>query len=129
MKIGVLGDIVFEVSDKTLKTIQKNEYSGSAKTQTHSRPGKVGLVEWTGRDPESLELSFKVSKQLGANPEDDIKKIKKYVNEGAKLPLTILKKRYGTFIIQKYTVSEKDYDKESVVTADISVSLIEYTKG
>ncbi|MGN0444253.1 MAG: phage tail protein [Acutalibacteraceae bacterium] len=128
MKVGVLGDIVFEVSDKAIKTFQKSEYSGAAKIQIHSRHGKVGLVEWTGRDPKTHELTFKVSKHLGATPEDDIKKIEKYVKEGTKLSLTIFKKKYGNYLIQKYNVSEKDYDKKSVSTADISVSLIEYTK-
>ena len=128
MKVGVLGDIVFEISEKRIQTFQKNEHSRAAKIQTHSRPGKVGLVEWTGSDPEARELSFMVSKYLGGDPNAEIKKLKKYIKEGTKLNLTIFKKNYGTYLLQKYKVSEKEYDKKTVVTADISVSLIEYTK-
>jgi len=131
MKIGSLGDIVFEVSDETIQSVGSMELSGSANISTHALRLRKGQPEFTGTAPEQLTLAVRVTKLLGADPEAVIDKIKGYMNIGTALRLQFANKTFGSakWLIAKYRAVVRDYDaKGGVADAEITLTLTEYPK-
>ena len=132
MKIGCLGDVVFEVSDDEIKTIRDVSWSGSASISTHQAHLSKAVTEFVGADPDNIEFKMRVSQYLGSDPLKEIETISKYEKEGVTVPLTIGKKSYGEYrwLIKKHKITFEHYDKAgNLVSADITISLTEYTKG
>ena len=46
--VGCLGDIIFQVSDKTMTAINNVKWSASARYATHQRHGGNALTEFAG---------------------------------------------------------------------------------
>ena len=130
MIVGCLGDIVFSVSQRTIKTLRDVAWQGSASIQSHKRHLNVDLPEFVGSDLDSITFSIRLSKFLGvSNPMSDIARLLTYERSGTALPLTIGEKGYGRYrwLISKHKVSLEQYDKiGNVVTADVSLTLTEY---
>ena len=78
MQIGCLGDIIFEVSDKVVRTIEDVTWSGSVSIHTHTRHLDNSLQEFVSIDPDSFKFSIMLSSYLGVNPMDEIVKIAAY---------------------------------------------------
>lgn len=131
MKIGCLGDIIFEVSDSTIRTIQDATWSGSASIQTHSRHLDNALQEFVGIDPDGFTFNIRISKYLGADPLVDIPKLFDYERTGTALPLVIGKKAYGKdrWLIKSHKSTLETFDREgNLVSANVSITLTEYTE-
>ena len=129
MKVGCLGDLVFEVSDGMIKTIRNASRSGSATIQTHQRHLMKPLQEFTGADAQSFDFKIRFSAYLGADPDTEIKKLFAYMENGVVLPLTIGTKSYGDWLIKKIKDTPEYYDRRGNVTStDVTVTLTEYTK-
>ena len=131
MKIGCLGDIIFEVSEKVIKTIQSANWDGSATIHTHSRHLDNSLQEFVGIEPDSFSLTITVSKYLGADPLEVIAQIFNYERTGTAVPLVIGKKPYGKYrwLVKNHKSKMNRYDGEgNLVSADITISLTEYTE-
>lgn len=131
MKVGALGDIVFEVSDERIKTFTKYERSGSARLQTHNVLGQTGLVEYSGADPETVSLTFFLSRRLGVDPQFDLNRVMGYCRSGRLLYLHL-----GTFligdkwVIKSYKITGERYDRHGDLTdATVTVALTEYRRG
>lgn len=132
MKIGSLGDIIFEISDDVVQSINKMEYSGSANISTHALRLRKGMPEFTGTTPDQISVTVRVAKILGADPADMIAKVKTYSENGSILRLQVGKKTVGEYrwIINKYKITYEDYDmKGELVDATINLTLTEYPKG
>ncbi len=131
MQVGCLGDIVFEVSDSTVKTLRQLEFSGSASIQSHDRHCQKAIPEFTGVDLESMSFSVRVTKVLGADPTKDIEKIREYMNNGKTLPFTLGTKTLGyRWLISQYKVICENFDaKANIIDADISITLKEYPRS
>lgn len=132
MKIGCLGDIIFEVSDKEIQTIRDASWSGSATISTHQRHLDNALQEFVGTDPDQFEFKMMVSRFLGSDPLTVINKLFEYERGGIAVPLTIGKKGYGKYrwLIKKHKTEMEHYDKfGNLIGADITITLTEYTKG
>ena len=131
MQVGCLGDIVFEVSDSTVKTLRQLEFSGSASIQSHDRHCKKAIPEFTGVDLESMSFSVRVTKVLGADPTKDIEKIRENMNNGKALPFTLGRKTLGyRWLISQYKVICENFDsKANIIDADISITLKEYPRS
>ena len=54
MVVGCFGDVVFQVSEETVETINNVVWSGSARYSTHQRHLQDALTEFTGLDPDKL---------------------------------------------------------------------------
>ncbi len=131
MIIGTLGDIVFEVSSKTIMTINKFNRSKSTAFQTHGVHLRTGLIEFTGSEPESISISIKISRYLGADPLYVYSKIIDYQNNGTAVSLVIGNEIYGSYkwIVSKCKATYNYYDKVGNVTdVDASLTLTEYVK-
>lgn len=132
MQVGSLGNIVFTVSDDTVKTISNFVWSGSARYSTHQRHLTNALTEFTGIDPDSITVDVVVSAYLGVNPMTEIKRIVEYEQSGTVLPLTVGTQSYGRYrwVISGHKTKIQTYDgRGNVTSATISLTLQEYLKG
>ena len=95
MQVGLLGDIIFEVSDKKVLTISNAQWSGSANWQTHHRHLTNSLTEFTGIEPDQFSFDMVISTYNGVqNVLDVLVKLWTYERKGQPVPLTIGKKGY-----------------------------------
>lgn len=129
--IGCLGDIAFEVSPETVRTIDSFVWSGAVRWATHERHLYHSLTEYTGIDPDRVSFSVYLSAYLGVSPLNEVVKIFKYEREGTPLPLTIGDKIYGKYrwVITDHKYSPQSYDGEgNVTTAKLTLNLLEYLR-
>ncbi|NCE66056.1 hypothetical protein D1159_16085 [Pseudoflavonifractor sp. 524-17] len=131
-KIGCLGDIVFQVSDQVVETLDNMVWSGSARYSVHQRHLTHALTEFTGVDPDKITFDITLSAYLGVDPIGEAVKIWSCERNGLPVPLTIGEKAYGKYRwnITKHEMKMKYFDREGNVThAVVSVSLQEYLRG
>lgn len=131
MMVGCLGDIVFEVSSKTVKTLDNMTWSGSVRYATHQRHGTHALTEFTGIDPDKITFDIKLSAYLGVDPLAEVVKIWNYERDHITLPLVIGDKGYGKYrwTIQNHKEKMEAFDGHGNVTsATVSLSLLEYLR-
>ena len=129
MVVGKLGDIVFEVSDDTVKTLDNMSWSGSARYATHQRHLYHAKTEYTGMNPDQIQFDIILSAYLGVNPQETINLIWKYERDGTPVGLAVGHKGYGKYrwTITKHTIKQKYFDGEGDLThCTVSVSLQEY---
>lgn len=131
-QIGVLGDIVFQVSSNTIKTIDKAQWSGSARYGEHQRHLTDSLTEFTGVDPETFSFEMVLSIYLGVEPIGEINKIRANKRSGKALTLVIGDRVYGKhkWTIRSHKTRLETYGKNGTLTgATVSVELLEYLKS
>lgn len=131
MIIGCLGDVVFEVSDSVIKTIDKATWSGSANIQTHQRHLDNALQEFVSIAADGFTFTLKVSRYLGAEPMTEISKIFEYERGGIAVPLTLGNKSYGKYrwLVKSHKVKMEIHDgRGNLTSATVDVTLTEYTK-
>ncbi len=129
--IGCLGDIAFEVSDKTLKTITNMKWSGSAQYATHQRHAGNALTEFVGIDPDKMSFEIILSSYLGSDPMKETAKIFAYERSGRAVPLIIGSHAYGKYrwSILSHEMHALSYDGQGNVTsATVSINLQEYIR-
>jgi len=132
MQVGCLGEIVFEVSSKSVKTINNMTWAGSALYATHSRHLQNALTEFTGLAPDTISIDIYLSAYLSVSPMDDINKIWQYEREGRPVPLVIGDKVYGKYrwTIKSHKIKAQTYDKRGNLTgATVFIELLEYLQS
>lgn len=131
MIIGCLGDVPFEVSAKTVRTLSNFVWSGSASYANHKRAAGNSLTEFTGLEPDKITFDIVISAYLGVNPMEEITKIWDMEREGRVVALVIGHHGYGR---DKWTVTDHKTkvtatDGEGDIThATVSVTLQEYLR-
>ena len=131
-QIGCLGDILFQVSIRTVQTINNMTMSGGADIAEHKRHGMKALTEHTGSSPIKISFNMTLSADLGVDVEKEIDKIIAHTERGSTLPLVVGRKTYGQFRwqIQTYSVSYGAHDtRGNAVLATVTLNLIEYLRS
>ena len=132
MQVGTLGELVFSVSDDTVKTIDNFVWSGSARYSIHQRHLTHALTEFTGLDPDAITFDIVVSTYLGTDPMAEVSKIWGYERAGTAVPLTIGTHAYGKYrwSVVSHKLKAQTYDGQGeITTATISLTLQEYLRG
>lgn len=132
MIIGCLGDIPFEITPETLRTVDNMVWSGSGRYAVHQRVGKDALTEFTGLGPDGVTFDIVLSAYLGLNPMEEITKLWKYEREAEAVPLTIGHHAYGRYRwnVVSHKTKAQAYDNEGDMThATVSVTLQEYLRS
>lgn len=132
MVVGALGDIVFSVSSRMVKTISNMNWSGSARYATHQRHAGNALTEFTGLDPDKITLDIELSVYLGVDPMTEITRIWRYERNAVTLPLVLGNHGYGRYrwTITSHKTKAKTYDGHGNITsATVSLSLQEYLRA
>ena len=127
-KIGTLGDIVFTVSNNTVRTFDDLQIESSTNYAKHTRHNKKPLLEFQYNDTDTASFSMYLSAFLGVNPWNMQKKIDKYREQGKILTLVIGGKRYGSkWVITQHSKGYKKYDNRgNLLIAESKISLEEY---
>lgn len=130
--VGCLGDVVFTVSESTVRTLDNMSWSSSARYAAHERHLGDTITEFTGVDPDKITFDMTLLANLGVDPISEAEKIGRIMRSGRAVPLTIGTARYGRYRwnITKYTLKAKAFDRSgNLQMAVLSVSLQEYLRG
>ena len=132
MIVGCLGDVEFSVSSELVYTFENLKWAGAARIATHDRHLAGSLAEFTGSEAEKVSFDFVLSEYFGAkNVQQDLDKLRLYMENGRVLPLVIGTKSYGRYrwLIQSLSTSKNVFDgRGKLMSCSVSVSLIEYLK-
>ena len=129
--IGCLGEVPFLVSEEVTRTLSRFQWSGSARYGVHQCHAGNALTEFTGLDPDQISFEITVSRELGAEPMDEIWRLWRYERNGVTLPLTIGEHAYGRYrwTIVSHTVKDPCHDRDgNIHHAVISLKLQEYLR-
>lgn len=130
--IGCLGNIIFQVSDEIVETLDAVEWSGSARYSVHQRHNMNALTEFTGVDPDKISFEMILTHELGVNVMDELVKIWTYERAGESLPLVIGDKPYGKYRwnIVSHKMLFLNQDRwGNAYTAKVSIELQEYLRS
>lgn len=130
--VGCLGDIVFQVSDDTIRTINNMKWSGSARYSTHQRHLTNALTEFTGIDPDKMSFDIILIRHLGGDPVKTVATLFGYERNGTPLSLVIGDKGYGKYrwTILSHEMKTQMHDGAgNIASAIVSVSLQEYLRS
>lgn len=129
-KIGTLGDIVFTVSQSTVRTFDGLKIDSKTNYAKHTRHNKKPLLEFQYNDNDTANFSIYLSAFLGVNPLSMQKKIDNYLRKGKILPLVIGGKKYGKkWVITSHSKEFQRFDnKGNLLIAKSSISLEEYAE-
>ena len=129
-KIGTLGDIVFSVSKKTIRTFNELQVESKTSYVKHERQGKKPLLEFRYNDTDTASFSIYLSAYLGVNPLKVLKKIDRYRKKGKVLSLVIGGRKYGSrWVITSHSKEYEKFDnKGNLITAKSKISLEEYAE-
>lgn len=131
-QIGCLGDIVFEVSDETVRALEKFKWSGSARYGIHQRHAGNALTEFGGLDPDRISFDVSFTPQLGTDPMKEIWTLWRLMRNGKTLPLTIGEHAYGRY---RWTITSMNIDPKyldrigNIYFATVSLKLLEYLRN
>jgi len=129
MVLGALGDIVFQVSDDTVKTLNNLNWGGSARYAEHARHGYHAMSEFTGLKADTLSFDMILSGYLGVNPQTVIAQLFTYERSGTALSFVLGNKAYGKYrwVITKHSMKSQYFDGNGDITqCKVTVSLQEY---
>lgn len=132
MQVGVLGDIVFQVSSNVIKTFDNLQWSGSARYADHDRHLTNALTEFTGIDPDTMSFDMELSEYLGVDVMPELVKIWTCERSGKPLSLVVGERAYGKYkwTIKSHKIKMRTYDRRGNVTgASVSVVLLEYLRS
>ena len=127
-QIGTLGDIVFSVSQNTVKTFEGLKIDSKTNYAKHTRHNKKPLLEFQYNDTDTASFSVYWSAYLGVNPKKMQDKIDKYRKKGKILTLVIGGKKYGTkWVIVSHSKDYTRFDGNgNLLIAKSSISIEEY---
>ena len=129
--IGILGNLVFSVSEKTVRTFDKLSWKVSANYATHDRHIKCDVLEFLGPEPQSIDFTMNFSVLHGTNPINEIRKLNKMVNNGITARLILGGKVYGSYkwVITSVSNTLEKYDNNgNCWAATAKVTIKEYPK-
>lgn len=130
--IGSLGsNIIFEVSNQTVKTFDGMTWSTQADYAEIDRHMLDDLKEFCGMKNETITFSITFSLSMGVNPEKEYIKLLNACRNAEILPLLIGTKLYGKYRWVITSISNKltNFDSRgNLLSCTCDVTLGEYAK-
>lgn len=129
--IGTLGDIVFTVTSKEVKTFSGMNYKTKARWSKHTRHLQDELLEFEGTESSEISFSMYFSVFLGVNPTAEIEKLLRAERAGQVMRLIVGRKIYGKY---KWVIEETDKNLERfdnrgrLLVARVNITLKEYAR-
>ncbi len=128
--VGSLGDVVFQVSSKTVLTLDNIQWNSGARWEEHKRHMRDPALEYTGMEADEMSFDIYLSRTLGVDPMEQIVMLFNYERTGRLLPLTIGNKGYGKYrwVITKTTRKFEVTDQIGVSSVTVGLTLKGYTR-
>ncbi len=124
MILGFLDDIIFSVSDSTVKTFQDMGRSTSARIEYHSPINGKPVAEFIGPDTQSITFSMDIREQMGVNVVGTMSKLRKKCEDGDICSLVLGISYFGDWIIESVGESHKNHNKYgAIVSATVDVTI------
>lgn len=125
--LGMLGGVVFSVSEDKIKTFQGLKRDTSARYADHDVIGAKAKREFLGADLNTMSFSMSLSAFQGVSPLKQEELLREYCEKGEEQTLIIGGKNFGEFCIEKVSASYEIVNGDGeVLSAKIDVSLKEY---
>lgn len=131
MVIGAYGDLVFEVSNFRVTTFNDFKRSSKAKFAEHNTIGQPPKLEFLHRELETISFEMTLHKSLGADPEEEVKKLREMCETGEANFLIIGNHAYGEneWIIESLSEAVNVWDGEGkIYSSKLDVNLKEYVR-
>lgn len=128
MITGTLGKVVFRISQKRVQTIKSLTWKKQYSYGTHKMYGKKSLLEFTGIEPDDLELEIEISAFLGVRPLEVVNVLAAMADQHQVVPLVLGTDVIGTkwVITNIEDATDKFYMDGTLVSAKIKVKIKEY---
>jgi phage protein U len=130
-KIGNLGDVVFTVSEKVMRTFSEFTRNSSGRWTTHEILGKKPLSQYVGPGLDTVKFTMRFDAGYGVNPRKELDRLTEIDRKGKALPLVIGGKGVGvglwviTALEQAWTSIDH---RGNILIATVNVTLQEYVK-
>ena len=131
MAIGSLGKVVFETSEKKIRTFFDLKRSASARIGTHDLIGKKPILEFVGPGLEQISMNVRLDVSLGLNPADELKVLREMRDKGeiVKFILNGEPVTENYWLIEQISEDHRQIDnKGRLLIADLSITMKEYVK-
>ncbi|WP_458412784.1 phage tail protein [Schinkia sp. CFF1] len=130
-KIGVFGDVVFEVSSKKVMTFSGFKRSGSGRWADHERIGMKPISEFIGPGKEEISFTVQLNACLGVNPQLELDKLRRIRDKGETRGIIIgedfISKSLWT--LEAIQETHKTYDANGqLLVADVELTIKEYPR-
>ena len=130
-KIGSFENLVFSVSENTVRTFDRIAWNTSAKYATHDRHIKRDVQEFLGPEPGNISFTMAFSVFHGTNPLAEVMRLNEMVENGITGRLVLGGRVYGEYkwVIASVSSELKRYDSHgNCWAATAKVSMKEYPK-
>ena len=129
---GALGECVFQVAqDQASRLISSMQWSGSINMETHNIHGHSSATEYTGQNPDEIELTIVFAQELGTIPMEEMTRLWTYMRKAEAVSLTVGTHAYGRY---RWTITSLDnnlmyFDRDGDVRwCEVTVHLQEYLR-
>lgn len=129
--IGSLGDLVFQVSAKQVRTFQDFTRNSSARWADHERQGAKQISEFLGADLDEITFTMRFDAALGVNPKQEMDRLLNMNRSGTVSTLIIGGTPIGTYKWSIRSVGQtwKTIDAMGrIINATVDVTLKEYVR-
>ncbi|SFA91456.1 Phage P2 GpU [Cohnella sp. OV330] len=130
MSLGVLGNIVFQVSADTVRTFDGLIRSVSGRWAQHDVLQRKPLTQWSGPGLDEINFTMRFDASLGVNPRKELDNLTLMANGGKAYQFTFGGKplgRSGMWIIVSVELGFKTVDNRgNLLVGTANVTLREY---
>lgn len=130
MSLGVLGNIVFQVSAETVRTFDELTRSISGRWAQHDVLQQKPLTQWSGPGLDEITFTMRFDAALGVKPRNELDNLTMMANGGKAYPFTFGGKplgRSGLWTIVSVELGFKTLDNRgNLLVGTANVTLREY---
>lgn len=101
MRVGSLGDVVFEVSSQRFFTPEGMSFSREARFEDHETQGTFPQSEFLAPGLKTASFSMTLRRDLGCDPAADAERLEAMMNSGEVLLLIIAGQNLGRWTLRK----------------------------
>ncbi|MCD8139332.1 MAG: phage tail protein [Planctomycetaceae bacterium] len=124
--LGGFGDVVFEVSADTVRTIERFQRESAAIYADHMTGTGKPSSEFTGLDLDQISLTMTLHLGLGLKPADEVDRLIEMKDSGKAHPLLLGTKVYGFFTIRKVSETVETFLGAIPAVVRVELSIKEY---
>lgn len=128
MRVGSLGDIVFEASADGGRVVTPQTFSRERKAryEEHKVIGAEPRLEFLAPELATVSLSIHLRVDMGVNPMDEADRIELLCREGKAHRLIISGSNFGLYVVESMSQRIVHASGREVLSVDLSLNLKEY---